>query len=1006
MTLVILTGAIVLYAKAKEQHDNTAYHLISEMEIALLQCRRAEKNFLIRHGRKSVNSFAQGVRELEISKADMRSLIKQKTVSKLLDDISTQMTIYTNAFQDIKGLYDSVAFGPAHDTALSRITDKVTLMAEPTLAPSSVNITNSLVDAGRNLEYFIQRSEISFHSLIATLNLRRWEKNLQRRYDKSKSSSDSMVIFYKRKVDEEISKLRTLVTAENIKDKESASTGQVNLALKHYELNFNQLVANHDAFYNKKKVMVKAVRSIENNIQMIKRALNPEKSKMPVLIPEMEIALLQCRRAEKNFFIRQDRESADSFARGVQALGKYESEIRQETRDKSIVSLLEDMNVGVNIYKNAFQDIKGLYDTATFGPVHDAALLKIIDQVTLMSIPDVTPSSVRTTNSLIEAARNLEYFINESPQNAAPLISILQARRWEKNFQKRYDKLTGAVDSKSVIYIRMIQQEISRIREWLKSMAPDIKSAPFSAQLNSSLDRYEKNLSQLSRNLDAFYIKKKEVLRSARTLDRTLQMIKEKLFDTATETEIDGLYYLSPKMPIHGQPLGNYHDVGTLALNPPVSYGYRHCKNWMQFYFDKDGRYTKESFISSIYFHIWIRTVGNNIDVGYEKEGRYSGGRGGMDDFISIEYDNSKGYSTSNGCSLITGKIDTNYSLSGEDIYKFAIKLSRHSSYPSVVMEPKQYSFIIINPPGDSILKSQDMDNDGLDDYEEMFIYFTNPQDYDTDSDGLSDRAETVKGTSPNSNDLYSGGVIPGINDTPHIKHYKSIDGDWIVDKEERHADTRFAITGDLIIRDSGLLILDNCILDLNRRVINRRVSVDRGGTLTVNNSEINFNDTGYWYKIVEGGKVETDCDFEISGTLNLYKAILKNSLGIRANEGSKSIINESRLLNCYHLSYNGKSVSEIIRSRISTFIGIPIYCKSSSPIVRDSVLSVEYGGVGIYCFNSSPTLVNSEIIVCEDEDSDSSAFVILAGSHPVVSNTRFNAIRIKQDAASSIVFK
>ena len=39
-----------------------------------------------------------------------------------------------------------------------------------------------------------------------------------------------------------------------------------------------------------------------------------------------------------------------------------------------------------------------------------------------------------------------------------------------------------------------------------------------------------------------------------------------------------------------------------------------------------------------------------------------------MDDFISIEYDNSKGYSTSNGCSLITGKIDMNYSLEGEDI--------------------------------------------------------------------------------------------------------------------------------------------------------------------------------------------------------------------------------------------------------------------------------------------------------------------------------------------------
>jgi len=513
---------------------------------------------------------------------------------------------------------------------------------------------------------------------------------------------------------------------------------------------------------------------------------------------------------------------------------------------------------------------------------NDPALSTITDEVTLMKEPAVTPSPVDTTDSLVEAGRNLEYFIQRDRKSFHGLILTLSLRRWEKNFQKRYDRLTAAADSKSAFYIKQVKQEISKIRAWMKSKDSNIKSDKVSIQLFSVLKRYENNLLQLSRNLDAFYIKRKKMLKSAGTLDRSIQMIKEKRFGTATETEIDGLYYLSPKMPTHGQPRGNFHDVGTLVRNPPSGYGYRHCKNWMQFYFDKDGRYTKENFISSIYFHVWIRTVNNNIDVGYDKEGRYSGGRGGMDGFVSIKYDNSKGYSTVNGCSLITGKIDMNYSITGEDIYKLVIKLSRHSNYPSVVMEPKQYSFIIINPPGDTILKSQDIDNDGLNDYEEMFTYFTNPQDYDTDSDGLSDSAEVVKGTSPNSNDLYSGGVIPGINDTPHIKHYKSIEGDWIVDKEERHADTKFAIAGNLIIRGSGLLILDNCIVELNRGVKNRRAYVDKGGTLIVN---------------------------------------------------------------------------------------------------------------------------NSEIIVCEDEDSESPSLVILAGSHPVVSNSRFNMKRVKQDATSSIIF-
>lgn len=732
-----------------------------------------------------------------------------------------------------------------------------------------------------------------------------------------------------------------------------------------------------------------------------------DENKACLLISEMEIAMLQCRRAEKNFMMRHNRASADRFSKEVQALRKYEANLRSVTKENAILALLDDINAEITIYENTFQDIKGLYDSATFGPVNDPTLSKITDKVTLMAEPTVTPSSVDTTKSLIEAARNLEHCINISPENLTPLISILQARRWEKNFQKRYDRLTGAVDSKSVFYIRKIKQEISKIRDWAQPEDTEVKSKTVSVQLRSALERYELNLLQLSRNLDAFYIKKKGMIRSARSLDRAIQMIKGKLFETTTEIEtaIDGIYYLSPKLPIHGQAQGNYHDVGSLVLSPPSGYGYRHCKNWMQFYFDKDGHYTEENFISSIYFHIWIRTVNNSIDVGYEKDGKYSGGRGGMDDFISLKYDDSKGYSTKNGCSLITGRMETDYSIRGEDVYRFAIKLSRHSAYPSLVMEPNQYSFIIINPPCDSILKSTDSDDDGLNDYEEMFSYYTNPRDQDTDGDGLSDRTEVMKGTSPNINDLYSGGVIEGINDTPHIEHYKDIDGDWIVDKEEeRYVNSKFTLHGNLLVRNGGSLTLENCILEMNKEAGNKYIYVDKGGTLNIKNTEINFNETGYWYKIAEGGKVEIDCNLDIYGTLNVGGSVLKNSLGIVVHEGSRTDIHDSHILNCYHVSYKGESDSKISRSHISTFIGISIYCKSSSPVVRDTVLNVEYAGVGVYCFGSSPSIYNSEILVCEDEDSDSSALILFANSHPLISNTRFNSKRVKRDSTSAMV--
>ncbi len=551
LALIILISATVLYGKAGGQDDNTVSHLISEMEVALLQCRSAEKNFLIRHDRESTDSFAQGVRALEKSGAGLKSAIKHKTVLKFLDEISAQATVYTNAFQDIKGLFDPAAFGPVYDPTLSKISDEVTLLMEPVATPSAIDTTNSLVEAGRNLEYYIQRGETSFHGLIATLNLRRWEKNFQKRPNKLKNSSE----FYKKKIDHEISKLRALISADELKGKAPALTGRLKSALKRYDMIFNRFVANNNAFYLKKREMVKAARSTENSIQMIKGILTPSGSRNFALISEMEIALLQGRRAEKNFFLRQNKESVDSFVQAVKALRNNANKLIPETRNQSILSLLEDIKAEANIIENAFQDITGLYDTATLGPVHDPSLAKITDQITLMAEPTVTPSSVDTTNSLIGAARNLEYFINTFPENATPMISVLQARRWEKNFQKRYDRLTAAADSKSAFYIKQVRREISKIRKWLKSISPNIKSATLRNQLNAALERYENNLLQLSRNLDAFYVKRKKMLRSAGTLDRSIQAIKEKRFGTITETNIDGLYYLSPKMPTHGQPL-------------------------------------------------------------------------------------------------------------------------------------------------------------------------------------------------------------------------------------------------------------------------------------------------------------------------------------------------------------------------------------------------------------------------------------------------------------------
>jgi hypothetical protein len=50
----------------------------------------------------------------------------------------------------------------------------------------------------------------------------------------------------------------------------------------------------------------------------------------------------------------------------------------------------------------------------------------------------------------------------------------------------------------------------------------------------------------------------------------------------------------------------------------------------------------------------------------------------------------------------------------------------------------------------DSLLKDKDTDNDGFNDYDEVYLYNTSPYLEDTDGDGISDYDEVKAGTDPN----------------------------------------------------------------------------------------------------------------------------------------------------------------------------------------------------------------------------------------------------------------
>ena len=748
-------------------------------------------------------------------------------------------------------------------------------------------------------------------------------------------------------------------------------------------------------------ILIISISSIALFTILLKNKSNNNSTK---LLTEIEISILQCRRAEKNFLIRHDQTSVNEFKQNISALYKLTESLTIYTNDKVGLSLIEEIKINLDIYKNTFQDICGLYDDTKFGKVNDIALSKITNEITLLAEPKIVPSSSGKTKSLIEAARNLEYYINTVSDNSTALIAMLQARRWEKNYLKRYDKLTNSIASKSMYYANNTRHEIEKLKDWLVSLDSKKYKNHLFIKLKNSLDQYEQNFNYLTNNVDVYYIKKRELLRAARNISNSIQMIKNRLTDNIPENNIGGIYYLSPRLPTHDQPQGNYHDVGSLIKNQPVGSGYRHCKNWIQFYFDQDGNYSKEHLMSSVYFYIWIRNINESIDVGYEKNGLYSGGRGAVDDFITINKNYYKAYSEKNGSSLITGKIDMDCAINGQDIYKFAFKLSRHSGYPFISIEPDQYSFIIINPPSDRILKLTDTDKDGLNDYLEMYEHNTNPYDEDTDNDGLHDKAEIVKGTPPNINNLYTGEVITGISKTPHIKNTLHKDKDWIIDNKQTYKNTKFILDDSIIIQNGGSLQLDNCIIEMNKKDTGKVIIVDKAGSLNLIKTELSFNKTGYWHSIIESGEGKANSNFDIYGKVIINKSEITNSLGINVFEGSKLEIINSRIINSSYISFNGKSEARISHSYISTFIGIPIYCKNASPLIENSVMNTEYTGIGIYCFSSSPIITDSKIFVCEDEDSEAMAFVLYENSNPVLSNTYYNKKRIKRDKTSKIV--
>jgi parallel beta-helix repeat protein len=208
-------------------------------------------------------------------------------------------------------------------------------------------------------------------------------------------------------------------------------------------------------------------------------------------------------------------------------------------------------------------------------------------------------------------------------------------------------------------------------------------------------------------------------------------------------SNISGLYYLRDDNP--GSPS---HDWGSLLRAKPIENESTFCDRWIMFSFAENGTYVGMNRIFNIYYHFWQKSYGDNnsiYNIGYTTMG-YDGNTPRMNESLLI---NTNNYITLvDGFRLIQGLEVTNPEIGcfeGDEIYNFATVLTA-GNWPWMRNNPNQYSFLIFNLEDNSTLQTLDRDADHLTDYDELFVYYTNPFECDTDNDGGTDFEEVSGG--------------------------------------------------------------------------------------------------------------------------------------------------------------------------------------------------------------------------------------------------------------------
>ncbi|MBN2055869.1 hypothetical protein JW905_13150 [bacterium] len=219
-------------------------------------------------------------------------------------------------------------------------------------------------------------------------------------------------------------------------------------------------------------------------------------------------------------------------------------------------------------------------------------------------------------------------------------------------------------------------------------------------------------------------------------------------------TLIDGQYYLRGVCPDGNAYCGTGFDAGSILRQQPEEKGERNCACWVQFAFREPGVFPSDTAqtITKIYYHVWWRTNDPVGILGYDSQGNMGSG---MDECFHVHTLAAVDEVDSYRLTIHEQVVSQSYGVFwGEEIHQFTIKLkSSDCRNPSILSTPEKASFIILNPELPEVLAERDTDCDGLNDRDELYVYFTDPANPDTDDDTYGDFYETVVRSDMDPND-------------------------------------------------------------------------------------------------------------------------------------------------------------------------------------------------------------------------------------------------------------